>query len=292
MASVATSDNRAPAWVVPAMRAGYGARGIVYAIVGVLALLAALRGGQAEGTTGALGQFDDQPWGIAILIVIAVGMFCYAFWRVLAGAMDLEEYGADAKGIVARVGQVVTGLIHAGLGVYAVLLVTGVTSGGGSGDGAETVTGMVMQYAWGRYLVGAAGLVTLGAGLYYFYKAYSQKYREKLYCTEFSEKLHPVLQAGLVAHGVAIGLVGAFLVWAAWTYDADKAGGLGQAFAAVRSATHGQILLALLAAGLVAFAVFLFTNAVYRIVPSRVEQDDGAMTLADRARQKARQAAQ
>ena len=101
--------DRAPAWVVPAMRVGYVARGIVYVLIGILAVRAALRGGPSEGAKGALSSLTDNSWGTAMLWVIAVGFFCYAIWRFIAAWMDLERHGTGAKGIVARTGLIVTG---------------------------------------------------------------------------------------------------------------------------------------------------------------------------------------
>ena len=96
--------ERAPAWVVPVMRAGYGARAATYLIVGVLAFLAAWQGGQAEGTTDAIEQLRGYAWGLAAMWAIALGLIAYAAWRFIDAWMDLEDYGSNAKGIFARGG--------------------------------------------------------------------------------------------------------------------------------------------------------------------------------------------
>lgn len=282
--------ERAPSWVDPVMRIGYGGRAIVYVVVGVLAFLAAWQGGSAEGTTGALKQLEQQSWGMAVLIVIALGMFCYAAWRVIDSVMDLEAYGTGAKGFVARTGLIVTGLIHLALGIYVVSLLFGSEGGGsgGSGNGAEGLTAQAMQYSWGRWAVGIAGLCTIGAGLYYFVKGYKEKYRSKIHATRMTERLNPAMKAGLYAHGVVVVLIGAFLFWAAWTYDPSEAGGLADAFRTIREAAFGRILLGLVALGLIGFAVFCAVNAVYRIVP-RLAGDD-IPTLARQAEGKAHRA--
>ena len=277
--------DRAPSWVDPVMRIGYGARAIVYLVVGVLAFLAAWQGGSAEGTTGALKQLERQSWGTVVLIVIALGMFCYAAWRIIDSLMDLEAYGTDAKGIVARIGLIVTGLIHLALGVYVVSLLFGGGGAGGGGNGPEGLTAQAMQHSWGRWAVGIAGLCTIGAGVYYFVKGYKEEYREKIHATRMTERLNPAMKAGLYAHGVVVALIGIFLFWAAWTYDPSQAGGLADAFRTIRGAAFGRILLGLVALGLIGFAVFCVVNAVYRIVP-RLAGDDVA-TLARQAESKA-----
>ena len=70
--------------------------------------------------------------------------------------------------------------------------------------------------------------------------------------------------AGYVARGVVFGLAGAFLVKAAIEFEPREAVGLDGALAKLVNADHGPILLGIVAAGLLAFAVFSFAEARYR----------------------------
>lgn len=285
-------SERAPAWVVPVMRVGYIGRSLVYVLVGGLAFAAAWQGGSAEGTSTALSTLRDQSWGVAALWVIAIGLFCYGIWRMLDSYMDLESHGTDLKGVVARTGLVVTGLIHIALGVYAVRLASGDSSGSGGGSGGsgkqQEWTAWLLQQDYGSLIVMALGLVTIGAGIYYGYKGYAEKYKEHITRTRTSERLSPVCKFGIMAHGVAIVMIGSFLFWAGYTSDASEAGGLGKAFETVREATFGQLLLGLLALGLLSFAVYCVIEAVYRIVPARAGSD--ISSLASRAKSQAESA--
>jgi hypothetical protein len=265
------------------MRAGYAARGVVYVLVGFLALGAAWRGGQAEGAQGALATLTDEAWGTAVLWAIAIGLFCYAAWRLIDAWLDLDRHGAEAKGIVARTALVVTGAVHAMLGVYAVHLATaGRGAGGGEGEGQERWTAWLLSQPFGRWIVIAIGAAVIGAGIYYAYKGIAEKYKERLRYTRTVERLDPVCKLGLVAQGAVVGMIGAFLLWAGWTSDPSEAGGLAQAFEAVRQAAFGRVLLALLALGMIGFAIECFIEAAYRVVPARAGPD--VATLASRAR--------
>ncbi len=276
-------SDRAPAWVVPVMRAGYSARGAVYVIVGGLALSAAITGGQAEGTTDAIASLRGQPWGLALMWAIAVGMFGYMIWRLIDAWMDLECKGSDAKGIVARLGQAITGLIHGGIGIS----VASTAMGGGSGgeDGAQTATQKLMAMPSGPYLVMALGLVVIGAGIYYAHKGIAEKYKRDIRVTDLARKLEPVLKAGLIAQGVVIAVTGALIFYAGMTHDPAQAGGVGTALSEIRSAPYGRILMGAVAAGLIAFGIENFVEAAYRIVPRR--SGDDVMTFARRAKLKA-----
>ena len=132
-------------WTLPVMRAGYAGRGLVYLVVAGFSLYAVWRGGQAQGTSSALSQLETTTWGGIILFLIFLGMFAYAIWRFIDSAYDLEDYGSDGEGAIARAGMITTGLVHGAIGVLAFTLLFSERSGGGSSI-AEAV-GTVMQLA-------------------------------------------------------------------------------------------------------------------------------------------------
>ncbi|WP_375174930.1 DUF1206 domain-containing protein [Pseudooceanicola sp.] len=286
------SNGSAPEWVKPVMQAGYGARGVTYVIVGALAVLAAWRGGSAEGAQGALAQLRGEPLGLAALVLIGLGFLAYAVWRLICAAYDLQNEGHDAKGVIARLGQTATGVIHLGLGASVLRMAIG--SGSGGGDSApQSLTSKVLAMPNGKMIVMALGLLVVAAGLYYGYKGLSEKYKENIRLTSVTERLDPAVKAGLVAHGVVIVLIGVFLFYAGQTADPGEAGGVGKAFEVVRAQPFGRIMLGVLGLGTVGFAVYCFVEACYRVIP-RLSGDE-ISTLASRAKseakRKARQAA-
>ncbi len=279
-------SNSAPSWVAPVMRAGYAARGVVYTVVGGLALAAAFYGGQAEGTTNALASLRGVGWGIPLLWAIAVGLFAYTVWRLIDAAYDLEDYGTGAKGVIARTGQVVTGLIHAAIGVSVAGLAMGRSSGG---SGASDWSAKVMSMPYGPWIVIGVGLVTMGAGAFYVHKGVTGKYQRALRVTPLTRRLDPAMKAGFIAQGGVVAVIGGLLVLAGFTTDPQEAGGVGEALQQLRSVTYGRILLGAVALGLLGFALENFVEAIYRILP-RVAGSD-VMTLARAARDKAERAA-
>ena len=277
--------DQAPGWVVPAMRAGYTARAIVYLIVGGLALAAAIGGGQAESSSGALDQLKTWPFGNALLWVIGIGLWLYAIWRWICAFLDLEDRGTDAKGIIARIGQTVTGIIHAGLGTTAIQLALGQSGGSGDDSRAEHWTGKLLAMPGGTWIVGIVGVIVICAGLYYIYKGWAEKFRRYLRATATMEKLVPFAKAGLAAFGGVVALLGGFLVFAALQHNPEQAGGLGDAFAAIRQQAYGQILLGIVAIGMICYAVYNMIEAIYRVVPRATGGE--VMTLAQKAKTKA-----
>src|SRR4051794_15180424 len=65
-------------------RAGLAARGLIYVIIGVLAIKVAVgEGGSTESQQGALKEIAQQPFGKWLLILTAVGLAGYAVWRLV-----------------------------------------------------------------------------------------------------------------------------------------------------------------------------------------------------------------
>ncbi len=252
-------------WAIPFMRAGYAGRALVYGVVAGFGLYAIWRGGQAEGTAEALRQLETTTGGGILLFLIFAGLVSYAIWRFIDAIWDLEDYGSEAKGIVARAGMIVTGLIHGAIGGLAFSLLF--LGGGESGSTIASATARVMSWPAGPWIVGTAGLAIIGTGLYYIHKGWSEKYRERLMANQFTLNWNWVLKGGLIAHGAVVALIGVFFVIAAWQADPSEAGGLDRTFGWLSSQFYGQILVTLVALGLLAFAIFCAVNALYRVVP-------------------------
>jgi hypothetical protein len=265
-------------WAITLMRVGYLGRGLVYLAVAGISLYSIWRGGQAQDTSSALGWLENTWGGGAILFLILLGMLAYAIWRVVDAACDLEDYGSDAKGIVARLGMVVTGGIHLGIGVLAFSLLFG---GGEAGQGSSTprYVGAVMQWPGGRWIIGLVAVLILGAGAYYLRQGWQNEYRKHLRGNEFTTRWNSILKAGVMAHGLVIGVIGLLFLFAAWRSDPQAAGGVGEAFSWISNQVYGRFLVIAVCVGLVGFAIFCFVNAAYRIVPKASGPD--IQSLAD-----------
>ncbi|UWQ20451.1 DUF1206 domain-containing protein [Jannaschia sp. W003] len=260
-------------WAIPVMRAGYAGRGVTYLAVAGLSLWAIWHGGEAQGTGSALRSLGDSTWGVVVLWLIAIGLVAYAIWRGLDAIKDLEDYGTEAKGLVARAGMVVTGLVHGVIAGLALSIVFGRSEEDGGRGGVSSVVARVLELPGGRWILAFAALATIGAGIYYVIKGWKAKYREKLAANRFTGRYDWALRAGVIANGVIILVVGGFLGAAAWAGTPEKAGGMGKVFDWLASQPFGNVLVIVLCLGLLGFAFFCFVNAAYRIV-EKVPHDD------------------
>ncbi len=248
-------------------RAGLAARGVIYLVVGVLALKLALgAGGKAADQQGALKTIALQPFGKVLVVLMVVGLAGYAIWRLTGAALGHgKEESYDAK---ERISALLGGLTYAVLCFTAVKLLAG--SGGGGGGGEDKATGGVLGWPGGTWIVGIAGLVIIGVGIDQAIKGVKRKFCEDAKLGEMSDTARRTYEVvglyGHLARGVVFALIGTFLVKAALDYDPDKAVALDGALAKLAHAPAGPVLLGIVAVGLIGFAAFSFMDARYRRV--------------------------
>jgi hypothetical protein len=248
-------------------RAGLVARGVVYAIVGVLAVKLAVRsgGGEAENQQGALKEIASQPFGKALLVAMAIGLAGYAFWRLLRAALGHgPEQSDDTK---ERIGGALSGISYGLLCVTAVQILAGSSTGSGSPKGP---TGGVLDWTGGRFLVGLAGVVLFVVAADEARKAVLKKFLKKSKTEQMSPEVKRAFTGlgmfGHLARAVVFALMAYGLVKAAVSYDADEAIGLDGALAQLSQASYGPWLLGLVAVGLLGFAAYSVADARFRKV--------------------------
>ena len=159
-------------------RAGLLARGVVYGIIGVLAIKLALGdGGKATDQQGALHTIAKQPFGKFLLVVVAVGLAGYALWRLVrAGIGHGPEASDDIK---ERIDGAISGVGYALLCVTAVSILRGSGAGAGGSSDPDKTTAGVLGWPAGRVLVAVAGLIIVGVGLEQGYRGAMCKFLEK-----------------------------------------------------------------------------------------------------------------
>lgn len=269
--SVSKMEQDAEPWVERLARLGYVAKGIVYIIVGGIALRVATGtsgGGGTTGTEGAIESIARQPLGRAMVALLAVGLLGYAIWRFVQAIRDPEGKGSDAKGKTARAAYGISGIVHAGLALEAARLALGSGQGDGSESGVDSRTAMLMSQPFGQWLVGLVGLVIAAFGCYELYRAYKGDVAKRLRLRGVDDDTRRWIvrsgRLGYAARGVVFLVIGYFLVQAARRFDPSDARGLGGALQSLRGESYGPWLLGLVAVGLVAYGVFSLVNARYR----------------------------
>jgi hypothetical protein len=250
-------------------RVGYVARGIVYLVVGVFAILAAAGSGEAEGTHGALRELLAQPLGGLLLGLVALGLLAFAGWRFAQAVGDLDRHGAGAKGIAIRVALFGSGVIHLALAGFSFAMLFHIGSSEGSGDPTGGWLTWLFAQPWGHWLALALALVPVAVGVAHVVKALRAGYEKYLVVdADLLAAMKPICSFGLIARGVIFVLIGVLAVYAGGVYDVKSAPGLEDALAFLQGLPFGAILFLVTALGLVAFAAYCFIEAAYRRVGS------------------------
>ena len=239
-------------------RLGYASKAVIYAIVGVLAILTvANRGGRITDTSGALRVVLGQPFGRMLLLVLAIGLCGYAVWRLLDAIADPDRHGTDANGLVNRIGNAIRGCVYGALGVEAIRLVRGL--GGSNGDEAKMWTARIFEVPFGDVAVGIAGAIVTVYGLSELVQSIRGKHDAKLDWSAIRSDIRPAVQKisrfGVGVRGGLIATLGVFLVRAALSHDPNQAAGSRESMLRLGGLVDGRWFLALIAAGVLAYAV-------------------------------------
>jgi hypothetical protein len=246
-------------------RAGFVARALVYAIVGILALKLALgHGGKLTNQQGALQTVAHQPFGKLLLTLVAVGLGGYSLWRLVRAAIGHGPESSDSR--FDRIAALASGIIYGAMCVLAIEILLG--SGGGSAGNAKKTAAGVFGWPLGTWIVGIAGAVIVVVGLYQGYRGITKKFLDDSKVEEMGPRMKEWIgRLGLIGHlarMVVFGLIGIFLIKAAVDYNSRAAIGLDGALAKIVQRSYGPFLLGIVAAGLIAFALYSLSEARYR----------------------------
>ena len=250
-------------------RTGYAAKGVVYGLVGGLALLAAFTSrGETTGSKGAMRSLLDQSYGRVLLAVVAAGLAGYALWCFVRAIFDPERDGSGWKGLAKRALQFGKGVVHVGLVVAAVGMIRGTGGGGGEDTALERWTAWLMSFPAGIWLVAAAGATVAVYGANQLYKAWTTDLDDQLSLGRMSPAgarwTVRFSRFGMAARGVVFAVIGGFLITAALHSDPSEAIGVGGALQKVQEQRYGPVLLGIVALGLMSYGAYELIRARYR----------------------------
>ena len=247
-------------------RIGFGAKGIVTTLVGVLALRFALRrGGELTGQEGAVELVLQEPFGRLMLTALSVGLAAYALWMFLAAFVDPERKGESFRGIAERLGFFATGIGYTLLALTAFKLLLGWR--GGDGLDLQHVLATVLTPHVGRVLVGLAGLIVMTAGALQLRLGITGRFRKNLQTgrSRLARLVTSVSgRVGYVTLGILSLIAGWSLVQVAIEYDPSEAGGWSEALGLLSGIGQGRWLLVAAALGLICYGLYFILQVRYR----------------------------
>ncbi|MEJ7777931.1 MAG: DUF1206 domain-containing protein [Sphingomicrobium sp.] len=248
-------------------RLGYAARGIVYLVLGWIALSS----GKALSTSETVQAVDDLPGGGPLLAILTLGLFGYGLYKLYTAALDLDDDGHDAKGAITRIARAVGGLAYWFLSFLAAQQLFGSKKGAaeagqsaGSGGAQQEAATDVAAASGGDTLLVVIGVGILALAAAQFYIAFKAKFMEEM--PGAPSWVKPAGQVGYAARAIIVAIVGYFAIKAG--LDGERVRNFGDAFASVRE-SH-ETWFKLIAGGLVLFGLVSLMMARYR----RIEDED------------------
>ncbi|MER5518621.1 DUF1206 domain-containing protein [Streptomyces sp. NPDC002763] len=257
--------------IAAAARAGFVARGVIYALIGVLSLRIAFSGGGEQADRGgAIAEIAQKPFGTVLLWLLGIALAGMALWRLSEAAFGQAgpDGGKPGKRAMAAGRSVFYGFV-----AYSVLSYAAgdKNSGSGSSDkNSQDVTAKALDWPGGQWIVGVVGAAVTAAGLWIAVRAVLRKFEKHLRMSEVSQKTRKVVSFfgvfGGTARGVVFATAGCFAIAAAVQHKPGRAKGMDDTLRTFADTPAGPWLLALIAVGLMAFGVFSWANARWRDV--------------------------
>ncbi len=237
------------------MRVGLVAYGALHLLFAFIALQLAWSD-EATSSTGALHQLAQEAYGQVLLWVSAAGLVLLAAWQGLEAAVG---YGWRDTGRLRK--RLESGL-RAGVYLALAWLAVSTAAGIGGGSSKDGMTARLMSATAGQWLVAAVGLAVIGFGGAQMVKGATRRFTEDLEgqgtAGDSGTALVRLGQVGYLAKGSSLAVVGGLFVWAAASYDPQKAGGLDAALRTLVRQPYGPVLVTVIAVGLAAFGAYCF----------------------------------
>ena len=247
-------------------RAGLTARGVIYILVGWVAVLVALGHSTREADQqGALHMLAGKSYGLISLWLLAIGFAGYALWRLSETAFG---FNGEPPGAGPRLKSLARAVIYAGLSYLAFTVIAG-TDRSQAGR-QQDITATAMRHTAGRMLVGVVGLAIVACAIALVVEGARKKFMKYLQTGRMSARTRHAVKllgmTGTIARGLVFALAGVLVIDAAVTHKASESGGIDKALLTLRDQPFGEFLMMLAALGLIIFGVYGLCEARWRKV--------------------------
>jgi hypothetical protein len=252
-------------------RVGYGVRGLIYGIIGLLAVKVALgSSGDLQDKQGAIAFIGQQPIGRILLGIVLIGLVGYALWSLIRAFFNPLHKGKDIKGILERIGFFISALVYAILIIPTYNLIFGISSAAQNGSSGiqmgETIS-TIFSIPFGKWIVGIIGVIILGAGLFQGYQGLKRDFDKQIKPYALTSKqakwVKGMGRVGTIGRAVVFSLIGLFLLFAAYNANSAEVKGIDGALLVILNEPFGHWLLGIVAIGLIAFGFYSLLSAFW-----------------------------
>lgn len=258
----------------PVLSAGWLAKGLLFVIIGTLAIEIARSGYATERADqrGALAALAEAPAGRILVLAVSVGLLLYASWQAWTAVVD---DGTKPIDIAKRIGWVGLAIVYALLAETGLRIALGGASRSSDSAGGPTspsgLTRRLLEVPGGRYLIVLIGVGVGVVAAYHLWKGISGDYLDDI-ATDTTGRLHRLGlriagAVGFVARASVLAIAGWLFLDAGWSFRPDRAAGMDESLRALSTAPLGQLLLVVTGFG-------LSTAGLYDMVTFRRQRID------------------
>jgi hypothetical protein len=248
-------------------RLGYAAKGLVFLIIGIMALMLMLgMGGQLSNPTDALKVIHRQPFGQFLLLLTGISLLGYVAWRAAQSIFNVEHKEHSTKNTIKRIGYAISGLTYLSLSILAI---RGFMEGRvQSSEGSMGLTAKALDLPAGPALVMLTGAIIIGVGIFHFIMGLQKRFMKQYEQGRMTEKEREIIEKagmiGLPARGFTFGIIGYFFIRAGMHANAAETKNTKGVMEHILGLPMGELILALIAVGFVCYAVYCFAAARFR----------------------------
>ena len=254
-------------WICRCGRIGYMARGVVYVLIGILAVMWAFGlGGKATGPNGMFKFIKGIPFGEVILWAIGIGLIGYIIWKGILAIVDPEDKGLKGKGLIARIGYLVSAILNSAIAYNAIKTALHLSSGG---EGTQkSISAKVLSEPFGEWAIGIVGSIIIGYGIWEMFNGFKVKFMKELKI--YNMNPHEIKMTkkagkiGLISRGLVFGLIGYFVILTAITSNPRHTKGLGGALSKLAQQPYGHFLLGIAGTGLILYGLYGIIRGRYQ----------------------------
>jgi hypothetical protein len=247
-------------------RAGLTARGVIYILIGWVAVLVALGQSKREADQlGALQLLAGKSYGLVSLWLLGIGFAAYALWRLSEAAFGVTGEGRGAGPRLKSLGRAI---VYAAFSYLTFTVIHGTAKS--QSKRQQDITATAMRHTDGRVLVGVIGAAVVIAGIVLIVEGVRRKFMKDLQTGQMSPRTRTAVKwlgtIGTIARGLVFALAGVGVIAAAVTHKASDSGGIDRALLTLRNQPFGEFLMLAAALGLLIFGVYGLCEARWRKV--------------------------
>jgi hypothetical protein len=255
-------------------RIGYAAHGLIYFVMGLLAIFFAFgKGGNTTDQQGAIATIGRLPEGRILLWLILIGLVCYILWCLIRTVLNSSHNRHETKGGAQRIGYLFSAMVYTMLAIPTYALITGGTQpahNGAQEDKTQHYVAQLLAFHWGPWVVSIIGIIVIFVSLSQIYLGIKPDFEKQFHLNKLTSSQEKFVKyfgrVGIIARGIIFALIGVYLFIAGFTSKSSEVKGFNEALISLLHQPYGRWLIGCIALGLMALGIYsLFATLFFRL---------------------------